>query len=367
MKITQQKIPIKLRRTAARHLESIRGTEMALNSEDLYLADTVVPIFRPDLKEPAYYEFQIIKETRVLDNRNDLTEKVGKINVYSTSGLKEVYGTQGFVSELKPAYAERFKTGVQGFIIVSASNHDYPITHWSMESEPPSELLQTMAAEKKSELNKVYKIDALSYVGEDKAGNEVANLGQKPAIINGLIEDLSSEAGKISSAEMTRKATRSKDDSVRTRQGRLTLRGPKPKKIEFVSSDWDMLKKNFEKSFKPLMKQLEISASKEWEKDSMMDELGEGILAGDQFYLPVLEKEFTVELSGEASEFTVLRVVKRPNGMSAIELTTKQLPDSGESDLFVQIRYRDSEELIRLFVVNPDSPTESINNLKNEE
>lgn len=81
----------------------------------------------------------------------------------------------------------------------------------------------------------------------------------------------------------------------------------------------------------------------------------------------MLERDFTIEKYGDASKFTVLRVIKRPNGMSTIELTTKRLPVSGELDLFLQIQYKNSEELIRLFVVNPDSPTESINKLKNEE
>ncbi len=369
MKIKQQKVPPKLRRIAARHLESIRGTGMALNAQDLYLSDTVCPIYRPDIKEPAYYEFQIIKETRSnVDNRLDLTEKIGKINLYSpASGLKEIYGTPEAIAKFKTEYSVKFKSGVQGFIIVSADKHDFPITHWSMESEPPSFLLEQEASQSRLNLHKIYKVDALSYVGEDKDGKEVATLGQKPPIIEGLMADLSRQAGKISSVEIANTASRRINDSVKIRPGRMITKGPKAKDYKFLSKDWGNIKKNFVKSYKPLMQQLEKSAAQVWEKETMIDEMGEGILAGEQFFIPVLEKDFTVEIYGEASEHTVLRVVKRPNGMSTIELTTKTLPSSGELDLFVQIRYKNSDELIKLFVVNPDSPTESINNLKNEE
>ena len=368
MKINQKKIPINIRRTAARLLESIRDTEIALNSQDLYLSEFVVPIYRPDLKDPAYYEFQIIKESREnVDNRHDLTEEIGKINIYSISGLREIYSTPGAVAEVKSIYTDRFKSGVQGFIIVSAGSHDFPVTHWSLESEAPSDLLKRIAGDQQADLHKIYKIDALSYIGEDKNGKELASLGQKPSLISGLPEDLSSYAGDISSAEMVRSATRKENDSIKIRPGRLTQRGPKPRDYKFTSTKWENIKENFEKSFKPLMNQLEVHASEVCEKEKMIEELGEGILAGNRFYVPVLEQEFTVEKYGDASKFTVLRVVKRPNGMSAIELTTERLPVSGELDLFVQIRYKNSEELIKLFVVNPDSPTESINNLKNEE
>ncbi len=369
MKIKQQKIPISIRRTAARHLESIRDTRIGLNSQDLYLSDSVVPIYRPDLKQPAYYEFHIINEARSnVDNRKDLTEKVNKINIYGPSGLKEIYGTEESIKTLELDYIERFRTGVQGFIIVSSGKHDFPITHWSLESEPPSQLLNNLAVSQKLSVAKVYKVDALSYIGEDKKGKEVASLGQRPSLISGLQADLSSsESQKISSAVTERKATRHENDSFKIRQGKLSLKGPKPKDFKFTNSTWEAIKKNFEKSFKPLMNQLQISASEVWEKEKMIEEFGEGIIAGDRFYIPVLEKDFTVELSGDASKFTVLRVVKRSNSMSAIELTTKKLPVSRELDLSVEIRYGKSSEMIRLFVVNPDSPTESINNLKNEE
>lgn len=368
MKIKQQKIPIQLRRIAAMHLESIRDTEMALNTQDLYLSDMVVPIYRPDLKEPAYFEFHILQASRKnVDDREDLTEGINKINLYSELGLREIYGTRDSILSLQPKYTRQFEHGVQGFIIVSSGPHDFPITHWSLESAPPSVLLEQMAAEKSSELAKVYKIDALSYVGEDERGREVASLGQKPMLIQGLEGDLSEHAGRISSFEMERKAVRSQNDSIKVRQGRGIQRGPKPKDYQFVSADWERVKKNFEESFKPFMQQLEISASEVWEKERMIEALGEGILAGEQFFIPLLEQRFAVELHGEASEFTVLRIVQRPNDLSAIELTTERLPASREMDLFVQIQYEGSEERIHLFVVNPDSPTETINNLKNEE
>ena len=44
---------------------------------------------------------------------------------------------------------------------------------------------------------RVFKLDALAYVGEDEAGNEVARSGQAPVPIEGLPS--SGQAGKIAS------------------------------------------------------------------------------------------------------------------------------------------------------------------------
>ena len=59
MSIELAKVPAPIRRKAAQHLESIRGTPMAPNAANARLADEVWPIYRPDLEEVAYYEFSV--------------------------------------------------------------------------------------------------------------------------------------------------------------------------------------------------------------------------------------------------------------------------------------------------------------------
>ena len=59
MAIDQARIPTPIRRRAAQHLESIRGTPMAPFGDGATLGNDVWPIYRPDLEEVAYYEFTV--------------------------------------------------------------------------------------------------------------------------------------------------------------------------------------------------------------------------------------------------------------------------------------------------------------------
>lgn len=366
MRIKQNEVPIRLRRIVAQHLESIRFSKIGENSQDLYLGEEVCPLYRPDMEKPAYYEFQILKATREnLDNRKDLISGIRKYNFSTLGGIRATYLSPGIDRDLKDFGITRLTPNVQGFIIISTGEHDFPISHWSLESVPPSIFLEEKAISKKKKIEKIYKVDSLSYVGEDSTGNEVEHLGNKPSLIKGLPEDLTKFEGRISSSmsysPMTYKF-RSLDDSSNNRPSRMVNRGAKPLELNFIGDSWENLKKEFATSFKPLLNMLANNAKKEWEMQYLIEKMGEGIIAEETFYLAPLEKKFSVEVSGEAAGFVKTRIVKRPEGNSVVELNTTELPFNRETDLIVEFNYGGFKEKINLFIVNSSTPSEEKSN-----
>lgn len=370
MKVHQSSLPIRLRRIAAEHLESIRETQIGLNTKDLYLGEDVIPIYRADIKEPAYYEFHVFKATREnLDGRKDLLDSIKKININHGNVLKNVFVTPGFVSKEDFDLYNRIQKDIQGFIIISTDRHDFPINHWSLESQPPSFNLMELALTKKSSISKIYKVDNLAYLAEDEKGNEIAVLGEVPKIIKGMPSDISKYKGIINSSVSEQKKLNNQryDDSSKVSQGRTIKKGPKPLDIKFESSNWIELKKYFNSDLKPMLDQLKQQASESWEIQEMIEKMGDGIIAGKVYNLIPLEKEYSVSFSGEAIDFIKQRVVKRPNGYSVVEIQTTQLPVNHELSFTATLNYNNkTKEEVNLFIVNSNAPSESISNIKFE-
>ena len=111
MRIPIEKVPIDVRRRAARHLESIRGTPLGEGADEARLGDEACEIYRPDVKGVAYWEIEVV-------------------------GLKQTAGENG---------NQRANTGT-GFIVASADRHDMPIPHWSFDLNAPSRALEEQAA-----------------------------------------------------------------------------------------------------------------------------------------------------------------------------------------------------------------------------
>jgi hypothetical protein len=93
------------------------------------LAGAVVPFYRPDIDEIAYYEFKV-----------------------------------------EPT----------GFLMVSATENDFPIAHWSSEGNTISSQLVNEAKKSGKSVAKFFKLDTLSYVVEDSNGELAASLGDMP-------------------------------------------------------------------------------------------------------------------------------------------------------------------------------------------
>lgn len=368
MRIKQKEVPMRFRRIAAERLESIRDNKQVLNAEDLYLGDEVCPIYRPDIDSPAYYEFQVHKATREnVDNRKDLLSGVGKLNLFTDDGYKAVYSTPKAWEKLKEVANTKLLDSVQGFIVVAAGGHDFPIPHWSLDSNPPSFDIEIEATKLKKKLAKVYKVDSLTYLGEDAAGNEIVHIGNMPALLKDFPTDLKKFQDTINSSvtQPNDPKIRFLDDSHKPNSEKTIDTGPSTPEFTFEGAKWEILKKSFKSSYAPLLAMLQDQAKDAWDIQLLIEKMGEGIIAGQVFNVVPLEKEFTVEVSGEAAAFVVLRVVKRPGGFSVIELRASTLPVEHELDLILQLTYGKAyQEQINLFVVNETAASESFDKTK---
>ncbi|MHB8789990.1 MAG: hypothetical protein ACYDBT_08945 [Desulfobulbaceae bacterium] len=370
MKIKQSKISISVRRIAAQHLESLRGTKIGYNVDDLYLGDDVCPIYRPDMKDPAYYEFEVLKFTRKNpENRDDLVSDIAKTNVLERGGYIKVYNNSAFPSGLiEKDLQDRFENPIQGFIIVSTNDHDFPISHWSLDHPPVSFFFDNEAKKEKKKIKRIYKLDALSYISEDENGQEVSSLGQKPSLIKNLPSNISDFAGKINSVIPKTINTSRTPDVSRMKASAYEKRGQKPPNLKmerFIS--WDTLKTDYVKAFKPMLESLKIKAAKSWQVERSIREYGEGIEVGKPHYVPLLEKDFTVSVSGEASEYVKVRIVQRPKEFSSIELICEEKSISRESSFSLYIKYGNKgEEKLEFFLYRRDMPTNEKSNLEEE-
>jgi hypothetical protein len=73
MRVKLEEAPQDLRHRAAQRLESLRGTPMAAVADGARLGDEVCPIWRPDIKDIAYWEFEIVglKATTTRDRKGE--------------------------------------------------------------------------------------------------------------------------------------------------------------------------------------------------------------------------------------------------------------------------------------------------------
>ena len=59
MRVKLEQVPLEIRRRAARHLEAIRGTEMAKGGDSAQFGPEACPVYRPDVKGVAYWELEV--------------------------------------------------------------------------------------------------------------------------------------------------------------------------------------------------------------------------------------------------------------------------------------------------------------------
>ena len=188
MRIPASQVPPAVRRRAAQHLESVRETEIGVKARRGRLTADVGTILRPDLSDVAYYEFEV-----------DL-------------------GTSG-----------------SGFIVVSAGRHDFPVPHWSFDTESVSRRLGAVAEKGGKTLARLYRLDALSYVGEDSSGQMVGQIGRLPMPVEGVPADLEQARGKITSTVAAPASKAPDDANGQDGKHTVTRTGAKPPRI--VGSD----------------------------------------------------------------------------------------------------------------------------------
>lgn len=320
---------------------------MAAGAERAQLGAYAVPLFRPDLESVAYYEFEI-------DLQPDATQRVITPQMLARGD----FGKGGMEKPDLTAQAARAVGPVKrGFIVVSTGEHDSPIPHWSLDREPINRQLEVAAAEAGAKVARIYKLDALAYVGEDENGNLVARSGQFPSLAEGLPHDLRKYRGQIASA--VAKPERDADDSAKEIKHQVTTSAPVRAALEFREPQgWSQYKERYAEVVGPFLDELRRRAARVWESHKLLAEFGEGIIAGESHRVALLYPEATAELSGDGAVLVRLTLVERIGGPPALELHTSSAPLDRETGFELHIRYPGGlEETLRFFVVSRDTPS----------
>lgn len=345
MRVPLADVPIEFRRKAVNHLESIRGTPMAPpGTEAAEIVGEACPIYRPDIDDVAYWEFEVAVAGEAGSRLFATSAAVGHPELLDT--IREGAGSR---SEGDLGGEE------SGFIIVSTGEHDFPVPHWSLQRPPVSRQLE---AEAGTTVARVYKLDALAYIGENEAGEEVARSGQTPALLEGLGHDLGRRAGEISS--LTAKPSREADDEkARGIKHSVKRSGPKPPEIRASDPEqWPELKKRYADSFGPLLDVLRRNAEQPWEVDRLVAEFGEGVVAGEPLAIGLLQREAAVEVTGEGAGLVDVELDEKRGHRPRVRVRARRSPHGRETDFEVRIKYGNGEEeSLRYFIVSRDTPS----------
>jgi len=339
-----EKVPLDVRRTAAQRLESIRGTEVGRSADAARLSRDVCPIYRPDLDEVAYYEFELIVGSTPV---RLVTPQAISSRVFERKA-----------KERAPAEPDRPGGGTgHGFIVASAGPHDFPIPHWSLESAPPSRLLERLASRGEKKIARVVKLDTLAYVGEDADGDRVATLGDLPKLVTGLPHDLRKRSRGISS--LIARPSGDVADEAPEGEHRVERVGGGPPELKPVEVEsWQEFKDRYADTFGPFLAQLERQAQEAWEIDRLVREFGEGIIVGESHRVALLHDEAKIEVSGEAAGSVSVRMIERAGAPPAVEIQALSLPEDPKADLELRLVYANQEEeRLRFFVVSRDVPS----------
>ena len=321
MRVKIDEVPLAARRRAARYLEAVRGTEMGKGADAAVLGDEVCPVYRPDVKDVAYWEFEIVG--------------------VKAKGRNGANGN----GRAKPHASDR------GFLLVATGAHDVPVPHWSIELEPPSRSLEAQAKDGKPA--RVVKLDALAYACEDAKGKYLAHIGQFPPMPAGLPRALPKER-QTSSLE-SHPATASKDDRrVGKQQVKQTgVRAAKPKVTPWPT--WPQAKKQYATAYRLHLAALRARAEQVWQIEALAEKLGEGIHEGDRLVVPLL-RPGKADISGDGAGAVKMRMLDRKP--PAVELLAGGAAEQKEQEFQLRLTYDDgTSESLPFFVVPKGTPS----------
>ncbi len=344
MEIPLAEVPLEVRRVAAQHLESLRQTDIMLGLGSARLGPTATPIYRPDVRGVAYYEFSIVApEGRVFVSRGFPLEGEGR--------------------RARRKSAEMARATPVGFIVASTGPHDFPIAHWSLDRLPPSwQVLGDPRLDceprggREVPVARLYKLDALSYAAENEAGELVGQAGQIPSLVSGLPHSLERYAGAVSTARAAPLKREADDRGAEQARQELEVSGPEAAALERVETgEWKAFKERYADVFGPFLDQLRRRASRTWELEEAIRKWGEGILAGTEHPVALLD-EAVVELVGEGAKHVEARLEDDP---PRLLLRAAPGPFPKELEFHVLLRYRNGErERLPFFLVSWQTPSE---------
>jgi hypothetical protein len=311
MRTKVSEVPIELQRRVATRLEALRGSALGEPLREAFIGDLACPIYRPDLEDVAYWEFEIM-------------------------------GIKG-----------------GGFIVASASPHDLPLPHWSIEMKPPSRALEAQVSEGK--VARIVKVDSLAYTAEDADGTHLAQIGQLPPKLPSISASTKNLAAISTATAIGPRG--SQDDATPGELQFSTGGAPVPRLRPTGWKSWPALKAGYATAFKPHLAALAARAAASWETEALLQKFGEGIYAGEQLTVPLL-REGKARLSGDGARGVRLSMLERKP--PAVLLEALAIRRKGEASFQLDIEYADGGgENLAFFVVPKDAPSNFRSRLPN--
>ncbi len=318
MRVTMDEVPIEVRRRAARALEAALASTIGREKTgEARLGDEAAPIYRPDLKEVAYWELEVLGITTALP-----------------------------VGEDKLARSDR------GFIVVATGAHDVPIPHFSLETAPPSRQLEARVGD----IARLVKLDSLCYVGEDEKGTMLGHIGTMPPKLPAVPE------GRISAAGWATSLTaKGRDELVEDGEKAATTRLRRSRAVRPIKEygawdSWAQCTRGYAAAYAPHLAALARRAEHPWAVEALTDTYGQGIREGDTLSVPLLERgDFSIE--GPGAEFVAAELNPQP---LPPRLRLTALDSRGARDLTVTVTfsYGRASESLMFFIVPSGAPTE---------
>jgi hypothetical protein len=288
---------------------------MAAGAEAARLGDEVCPIYRPDMKAIAYWEFEIV-------------------------GLKATQAREH----------EGASSG-SGFMLATAGRHDVPIPHWSLTAEPPSRALEAKAGQGKAA--RIVKLDALAYAAEDANGAYLAHLGQFPVQIAGIPTDATVLQG-ISTVTAA-PGTPAKDDKTKS-ELKVVRSGAEVPKLQVTPwKGWPEAKRSYAKAYQPHLAALTAHAAPMWATEDLLAKFGEGIHEGQQLTVPLLQAG-KASLTGDGAKF--VKLVPLTRKPPAVTLAALAPGTQGETGFQLVLSYADgTSETLGFFIIPKGTPS----------
>lgn len=293
----EAQLPQALERRAADILER-QCFESEGDWQDARLTGEVTPLYRPDMDEPAFYEF---------------------------------------------------KVAPQGFMILATGEHDFPLTMMSQAGERSISEKLTEQADGR-EIGKIFYLDALAFAAESPDGELIATVGDQPQRL------IRNEPGSVMMPESVESflVAGGGDDEMPAEV--VTEEGPLVEvPYEIVAWDsWQQLKDNYRETYAELLEQKREAAAYDWETENLAVDFGEGIPLGSTFLVPLLSDEADFHVEGEGAQFAEVTRLQRAGLADVIAI--QPFEAVAGADLTLQLFYADREpETQTFFFVNSGS------------
>ena len=301
-----EEVPQELYRRAAQHLEDMRDSGIAPDWAEAELGTDVKPLYRPDVEGIAYYEFP----------------------VWAPGSVRA------------------------GFILLSADDHDYGVSHWSPMGSPPTRRLEEIAEAEYKTASKFFKLDSLAYAAENSAGEIVATLGDLPPKITGLDPAWLEEPGYERTVTWVPDEPIADDGDAAGTSGSFTVSGSEPPaglQLEPWDS-WDELKSDYVDTYGPHLDVLYQDADEDWDTERTINEYGRVLYEGDLYDMVLLYAHGTADFSGEGANYIQYQIMPGVGQLSLLNITVVATPPERQP-LVVRVEYDNGVEEIVNFLI----------------